>query len=304
MRRNRVAQDPAKALDGIEGTRPASKADSEKGATNRIKVMVSALSLTRPVKHRDSEIHRAGSLRETQHDLGNQVSHFSEFPEFNLKEAAKTYLYEFLPPCWLAPAMCLLLEPNRAAAYNVMRYRQLLFSFDPEYLPHGQRILTAISMVFANLVIISVFLRQVIVTNSDVCRFEQLLSFGWFLARWAVIAVKYGYMPESILESMTKPPPIYSFEHLKSSLFLGNWITPVPDYLRHALDIAQEEADVDLRAISVTIEPACECLSMQRTVLAQSDFLLTLANDLLLPNMSAERTKACLNSGLRRLGMT
>jgi hypothetical protein len=304
MRRNRVAQDPAKALDGIEGTRPASKAGSEKDATNRIKVMVSALSLTRPVKHRDSEIHRAGSLRETQHALGNQVTHFSEFPEFNLKEAAKTYLYEFLPPCWLAPAMCLLLEPNRAAAYNVMRYRQLLFSFDPEYLPHGSRTPTAIAMVFANLVIISVFLRQVIVANSDVCRFEQLLSFGWFLARWAVIAVKYGYMPEIILEAMTKPPPIYSFEHLKSSLFLGNWITPVPDYLRHALDIAQEEADVDLRAISVTIEPACECLSMQRTVLAQSDFLLTLANDLLLPNMSAERTKACLNSGLRRLGMT
>ena len=59
MRRNRVAQDPAKALDGIEGTRPASKAGSEKDATNRIKVMVSALSLTRPVKHRDSEVHRA-----------------------------------------------------------------------------------------------------------------------------------------------------------------------------------------------------------------------------------------------------
>ena len=300
MRRNRVAQDPAKALDGIEETRPASKAGFDKGETNSIKVMVSALSATRPVKHRDSELHRAGSLRETQHALGNQVSHFSEFPEFNLKEAAKTYLYESLPPCWLAPAMCLLLEPNWSAAYNVMRYRQLLFSFNPECLPHGARIPTAIAMVFANLVIISVFLRQVIVadSNSDVCRFEQLLSFGWFLARWAVIAVKYGYMPESSLEAMAKSPPLYSYEHLKSSLLLSNWITPVPNYLRHALDIAQEEADVDLRAISVTIEPACECLSMQRIVLAQSDFLLTLANDLLLPNMSAERTKACLNSGL------
>ena len=198
--------------------------------------------------------HKAEAIRATFHALGhdNEIENLAKKSQFDPFEMFKSFLYELLPPVFCSPIACCVLEPSPIAGYYVSVHRSLLPSTSKHTGPVLQFMLfTAIPHW---LVSTSVIMRVAMALDgSSVDIYELFLSYSWLIARWAVISLKYAYFPKRHLGAMRLPPPSWSQKKQSETLILGVWSTPPVDLLRQMVTTAQEIADVDLGAVTFSL---------------------------------------------------
>jgi len=188
--------------------------------------------------------HTAEELRATYAflELEDEAKKLATRCSFHPQEAIKSFAYELMPPVFISPLLCMLLEPSVAEGINVARHRQYFPSFQAGANPPLGTLIDNMLHWFVTAAV----LLWLATPSSNVDKWELLLAYSWMCVRWAVIGTKYGYYTENLLNEMRKPVDSHNEKLLTENLILISWASPAVELLRKISRNAQDIADVNL----------------------------------------------------------
>lgn len=199
---------------------------------------------TSPKHHVRNTIRRMGSqkpaesLRSMYLDLGYNSDCLLKPAEYHSYEAIKSLIYEMLPPLFVAPLACMLLEPSLSAGYNVAVHRNMAVGLNPAEYSSTDLILLLIRDFSVNWLCELSVLLWLATRPKSVDPMELALCYGWMFTRYCVIATKYGYYPEYMIEDNRKY--VRHKEWHLSALIVKNWGDPSYHVLRESVERAQQ----------------------------------------------------------------